>query len=86
MAGALRTGGALIVLDSPCAGIPRPGDRPGSRILGRAELDGALEAAGLETTWIAVRRGWRWAVHRLRDRLQRRTAFDFPIVVAKSPP
>jgi len=84
MAGALRPGGALIVLDSPCANIPRSGDRPGSRILGRAELAGALEAAGLAIRWIALRRGWRWAFHRIRTRLQHRTAFDFPIVVAQS--
>jgi SAM-dependent methyltransferase len=86
MAGALRPGGVLIVLDSPCANTPRVGDRPGSRILGRAEVADALEAAGLSTTWIAVRRGWRWAAHRLGVRLQQRRAFDFPIVVAKSEP
>lgn len=86
MAGALRPAGALIVLDSPCGNAPRAGDRPGSRILGRAEVAGALEAAGLSTTWIAVRRGWRWAFHRLRVRLQQGTAFDFPIIVARSGP
>jgi SAM-dependent methyltransferase len=83
MAGALRPGGAFVLLDSPVADAPRPGNRPGGRVLGRAELGDALNAAGLAATWPPVRRGCLWQRHQLKDRLLRRPTFDFPLVLGK---
>ena len=67
LARALRPGGALIVVDSPVARAPRAGTQPGGRVLGRAELDAALHAAGLIPTWLPVPRGWLWQRHRLKN-------------------
>ena len=86
LAAALQPDGALIVMDSPIASIPRAGERAGSRVLGRAELADALETAGLTTTWVPIRRGWRWIYQQLKNRLRGRTVFEFPLVVARGGP
>jgi len=84
LARAVRPGGALFVVDSPVAAAGRAGDRPGSRVLGRAEVDAALRDAGLTPTWHPVRRGRLWWLHRLKTRLLRRPGFEFPIVVGRA--
>jgi len=83
LARALRPGGALIVVDSPIAQRDgRAGHaHPGSRVLGRQELDLALRAAGLTPHWRRVRRGWLWQRHQLKNWLLRRPNFDFPMIV-----
>jgi len=84
LARALRPGGALFVVDSPIAAAGRTGDRPGSRVLGRDEVDAALHSAGLASTWHTVRRGRLWWQHRIKIRLLRRPGFEFPIVVGRA--
>jgi SAM-dependent methyltransferase len=85
LARALCPGGALIVVDSPIAQRNgRAGHaHPGSRVLGRAELDPALRAAGLTPRWRRVRRGWLWQRHQLKNWLLRRPIFDFPMIVGR---
>lgn len=84
LARALRPGGALFVVDSPIADAGRAGDRPGSRVLSRAEVDAALRDAGLALAWHPVRRGRLWWQHRLKTRLLRRPGFEFPLVVGRA--
>lgn len=84
LARALRPGGALFVVDSPIAAAGRTDDRPGSRVLGRDEVDAALRSAGLASTWHTVRRGRLWWQHRIKIRLLRRPGFEFPIVVGRA--
>lgn len=84
LAQALRSNGALFVVDSPSAGHGRAGDRPGSRVLGHDEVEAALRGAGLTPTWHPVRRGWLWWGHRLKTWLLRRPGFEFPIVVGRA--
>ncbi len=83
LARALRPGGVLFVVDSPIAPAGRTGERPGSRVLGRAEVDAALRAAGLAPAWRPVRRGRLWWQHRLKTWALRRPGFEFPIVVGR---
>jgi SAM-dependent methyltransferase len=85
LARALCPGGALIVVDSPIARRDgRAGHtHPGSRVLGRQELDLALRAAGLTPQWRRVRRGWLWQRHQLKNWLLGRPRFDFPMVVGR---
>jgi SAM-dependent methyltransferase len=82
-AAALRPGGWLAVLDSPVARHPRPGTGRGDRHLGREELEGALRGAGLRPRWIAVRRGSRWWVHRVKAAARGDAGFGFPVVVGE---
>lgn len=84
LARALRPGGALVVVDSPITGRGRAGHRPGSRVLGRAEVEAALRATGLTPTWRPVRRGRLWWQHWLKTWLLRRPGFEFPIVVGRA--
>ncbi len=84
LARALRPGGALLVVDSPISSRGRAGDRPGSRVLGRDEVEAALRAAGLTPAWHPVRRGALWWRHRLKTWLLRRPGFEFPIVVGRA--
>ncbi len=81
LAQALRPGGALLLVDSPIAGHGSAEDRPGSRVLGRGEVEAALRAAGLTPAWYPVRRGPLWWRHRLKTWLLGRQGFEFPIVV-----
>lgn len=85
LARALRPEGALIVVDTPiAAGAGYPSrSQPESRVLGRAELDLAMRRAGLVVEWRRVRRGWAWRYHRIKNRLLRRPAFDFPLIVGR---
>ncbi len=85
LARALRPQGALIVVDSPIAASDQHAlhPHPGSRALGRQELDLALRSAGLTPQWRRVRRGWLWQRHQLKNWLLRRPRFDFPIVVGR---
>ena len=82
MAGALGSGGRLVVMDTPIAARPRPGAGLGDRHLGRQELQGALVAAGLRPRWISVRRGARWWIYQAKRRLQGGGLLTFPMVVA----
>lgn len=83
LARALRPDGALFVVDSPIAGRGRAGERPGSRVLGRDEVEAGLRAAGLTPTWHPVRRGALWWRHRLKTWLLHRPGFEFPIAVGR---
>lgn len=85
LARGLRPEGALIVMDTPIApGAGYPSRRqPGSRVLGRAELDLAMRQAGLITEWRRVPRGWAWRRHQIKNWLLRRPTFDFPLVVGR---
>lgn len=81
LARALQPGGALFVVDSPIARQAYAGDRPGSRVLGRDELNAALRGAGLTPAWYPVPRGPLWWQHRVKTWLLGKRRFDFPIVV-----
>ncbi len=83
LAEALAPSGALIIMDSPVAATPRPGERQGRRVLGCAQIEDALVSAGLAVRWLPVRRGWLWHWHQIRTRLLARTTFAFPIAVGR---
>lgn len=78
---ALRPGAYLVILDTPIARQPQPGSRLGDRHLGRRELEGALQDAGLQPRYVHIRRGPRWHAYRLRAALQGDAPFSFPMVV-----
>jgi SAM-dependent methyltransferase len=82
VAGCLRRGGRLIVLDTPIARRPRPGTGEGDRHLGREELHQGLIEAGLAPRWIRVRRGLTWTRRQVAAWLRRTPRFSFPVVVA----
>lgn len=79
---ALRSGGRLIVLDTPIAHRPRPGTGQGDRHLGRHELETSLLAQGLQPRWFPIRRGVHWWLHRAKGLLKRDPQFTFPMIVA----
>jgi SAM-dependent methyltransferase len=80
MAQALRSAGALVIVDSPIITASRPG-RDAGRGLDRALVENALRDAGLTVTWHRVPRGWLWQRHQLKNWLLRRPGFEFPVVV-----
>jgi len=88
LARALRPGGALVVVDSPISQQEGRDSQacPGSRVLGRRELDAALRAAGLASEQQPVRRGWLWQRHQLKNWLLGRPRFDFPLVIGRKEP
>jgi SAM-dependent methyltransferase len=83
---ALKPVGRIVILDTPVARRPRPGTGRGDRHLGRRELHDALQAAGLSSRWITIRRGVRWWSHQVKAILKRDARFFFPMIVADRQP
>lgn len=88
----LRPGGALIIMDSPVVygavtAVPAEGEGQqswrGGRQLAEEELTRALAQAGLRSETLAVGRGFRWRLSRLRMRLMGLAPFELPLIVAR---
>jgi len=81
----LRSGGALIIMDSPVVDKePDPDWRwAGGRKLEKRQLITALERAGLKYNYVAVGRSIGWRLRQLRTRLSGEQPFELPLIIAR---
>ena len=81
----LRTGGQMIMMDTPIVSEERAAAADAVRPVTRAEITRAMEAEGLDVQWHPVPRGMRWRFHRLRNWAGRAPGFELPIAVGLLP-
>jgi ubiquinone/menaquinone biosynthesis C-methylase UbiE len=81
----LRSGGALIIMDSPVVDKePVPAWHwGGGRKLEKGQLLAALESAGLIYKYVTIQRTIRWRLRQPKKKLKGDLPFDFPLIVAR---
>ena len=82
--GLLRSGGALIIMDSPVVDKGPVPERQwgGGRKLEKGRLLAALESAGLNYKYVTIQRSISWRLRQFRTKLRGDLSFDFPLIIA----